>query len=221
MTDLVDGMALHMRSQSQRRRDVLAARAARRSQLQAAASEIFVLRGYHGACMEEIASRAGISKPILYQHFSGKLELYLAVLSSHADALVSEVLGALHSTSDNYQRVRAAVQAYFDFVDNETEGFRLVFESDVMSEPSVQRIVDRTNDACVDAIVEFITKAARLEPNKARALAVGLVGASQATARYWLDADRPVSKCDAVEASVALCWGGLSGLPLQTTDPSR
>ena len=81
----------------------------RRGQLLAAASEVFVDRGYHAAGMDEIADRAGVSKPVLYQHFSSKLELYLAVLQRHVDNLVSGVRQALRTTTDNRQRLRAAV----------------------------------------------------------------------------------------------------------------
>ena len=85
----------------------------RRGQLLAAASEVFVDRGYHAAGMDEIADRAGVSKPVLYQHFSSKVELYLAVLQRHVDNLVSGVRQALRTTTDNRQRVRAAVQAFY------------------------------------------------------------------------------------------------------------
>ena len=79
----------------------------RRGQLLIAASEVFVDRGYHAAGMDEIADRAGVSKPVLYQHFSSKLELYLAVLQRHVDNLVSGVRQALRTTTDNRQRLRA------------------------------------------------------------------------------------------------------------------
>jgi AcrR family transcriptional regulator len=218
MTDLVDELTIHgsAATLSPRRRAIPAARAERRRQLQAAANNVLVLRGYHAACMDEIAGLAGVSKPVVYQHFSGKLELYSAVLHMHADSLISEVLRALRSTTDNHQRVRAVVQAYFDFVDDEAEGFRLVFESDVVGEPSVKRIVDR---ACVDAISDFVARDSMLDTYRARALAIGLVGASEITARYWLECARPGPKCEAVEATVALCWGGLSSIPLYVDRP--
>ena len=60
----------------------------RRGQLLIAASEVFVDRGYHAAGMDEIADRAGVSKPVLYQHFSSKVELYLAVLQRHVENMV-------------------------------------------------------------------------------------------------------------------------------------
>ena len=63
-------------------------RSARRKQLLAAAQQVFVANGYHAAAMDDIAERAGVSKPVLYQHFPGKLELYLALLDTHCDAIV-------------------------------------------------------------------------------------------------------------------------------------
>src|SRR5689334_18508528 len=92
-------------------------RSARRKQLLAAAQQIFVAQGYHAAAMDEIAERAGVSKPVLYQHFPGKLELYLALLDTHCDAIIAKVQTAMTATTDNKERVKGAVEAYFDFVD--------------------------------------------------------------------------------------------------------
>ena len=66
-------------------------RSARRAQLLDAALEVFVARGYHAAAMDEIADRAGVSKPVLYQHFPGKLELYLALLDQSCDTVMAAV----------------------------------------------------------------------------------------------------------------------------------
>src|SRR5487761_907915 len=82
-------------------------RLARRRQLLDAAMEVFVARGYHAAAMDEIAERAGVSKPVLYQHFPGKLELCLALLDESVDTLIETCRGALRSTNDNWQRVNA------------------------------------------------------------------------------------------------------------------
>ncbi len=190
----------------------------RRIQLLAAASEVFVSRGYHAAGMDEISECAGVSKPVLYQHFPSKLDLYLAVLQGYVDTLISSVRQALRSTTDNRQRVRAAVQAYFDFIDHDAQGFRLVFESDLMGEPQVQQRVEQATEACVDAVFDLVSQDSGLDPYRARILAVGLVGASQVTARYWLEADRPIPKEEAVDTTVALAWGGLSHVPLQHVD---
>src|SRR5260221_14478224 len=82
-------------------------RRARRRQLLEAGLEVFVARGYHAAAMDEIAERAGGSKPVLYQHFPGKQELYLALLDESVEARIATVRAALRSTTDNRQRVTA------------------------------------------------------------------------------------------------------------------
>ena len=88
----------------------------RRALLLAAALEVFTAAGYHSAAMDEIADRAGVSKPVLYQHFPSKLELYLAVLDLHIDSLVFQIQRAIASNTENAGRVRATVDAYFDFI---------------------------------------------------------------------------------------------------------
>ena len=91
-------------------------RPARRRQLLAAAQEIFVAQGYHAAAMDDIAERAGVSKPVLYQHFPGKLDLYLALLDQSCDTIVSAAAEALESTEDNKQRVAATMHAFYEYV---------------------------------------------------------------------------------------------------------
>ena len=189
-------------------------RGERREQLLEAASEVFVDRGFHAAGMDEIADRAGVSKPVLYQHFSSKQDLFLAVLAQHVDVLVSGVRQALRTTTDNRQRLRAAVQAFFDFIEHDSQGYRLIFQNDNVTDPQVAAQVKVATEACTDAVFDLISRDSGLEAHRARMIAVGLVGISVDCARYWLDSDRPVSKEDAVEGTVAFAWGGLSHVPL-------
>jgi AcrR family transcriptional regulator len=189
-------------------------RGERRDQLLATASEVFVDRGYHSAGMDEIADRAGVSKPVLYQHFSSKLDLYLAVLQLHGDILVSGVRQALRTTTDNRQRLRSAVGAFFDFIEHDSQGYRLIFENDNVTEPQVAAQVKVAIEACTDAVFDLISQDSGLDPHRARMIAVGLVGISVDCARYWLDAERPITKEDAVEGTVQFAWGGLSHVPL-------
>lgn len=186
----------------------------RRDQLLSIASETFVDRGYHAAGMDEIADRAGVSKPVLYQHFSSKLDLYLAVLQQHGDILVSGVRQALRTTTDNRRRLRSAVQAFFDFIEDDSQGYRLIFENDNATEPQVSAQVKVAIEACTDAVFDLISQDSGLDPHRARMIAVGLVGISVDCARYWLGAERPISKEDAVEGTVQFAWGGLSHVPL-------
>ena len=188
-------------------------RPARRAQLLEAAQEIFVTQGFHAALMDDIAERAGVSKPVLYQHFPSKLELYLALLDRSAGELVRRVRAALDSTTDNKRRVRASISAYFDFVDHEGEAYRLVFESDLRSESAVRERVDRALEECVDAISATIAADTGVRPEEARLLSVGLAGLAEVTARWWLGSAGAVPKERAVDLLVGLAWKGLSGSP--------
>jgi AcrR family transcriptional regulator len=187
----------------------------RRAQLLAAATDVFVNNGYHATVMDDIAERAGVSKPVLYQHFPGKLELYLALLERHTDELVRRVLAAIEETHDNWQRVRNAVGAYFDFVDGDGEAFRLVFESDLRNQPAVQSLVEQANTVCVEAIAQAVVADAGLDTDRAWLVAVGVVGISEHSARYWLTRRHEVPKEEAVALTAALAWKGLAGFPLQ------
>ncbi len=190
-------------------------RPARRRQLLAAAQEVFVAQGYHAAAMDDIADRAGVSKPVLYQHFPGKLELYLALLDEHEAGLVARLREALANTTDNKVRVWAATRAYFDFVDSEGEAFRLVFESDLRNEPAVRQRVERTARACREAIADTIMSDTGVSRDRAELLAVGLIGAAEVSARFWLQASRSVPKEEAIALLATLTWRGISNFPLQ------
>src|SRR5436305_11903184 len=116
----------------------------RRRQLLDAALEVFVSQGYHAAAMDEIAERAGVSKPVLYQHFPGKLELYLALLDESVGTLLDTVRDALGSNlEDPKQRVAATFGAYFEYVGGNGQAYRLVFESDLSNEPAVRDRLER------------------------------------------------------------------------------
>ena len=190
-------------------------RSARRQQLLAAAQVEFVAQGYHAAAMDDIAVRAGVSKPVLYQHFPSKLELYLALLDSTAEQLVDRVRDALAATTDNRLRVEHAINAYFEFVEGEGEAFRLVFESDLRNEPAVRDRVEAASRACMRAVADTIASDTGVSREQAELLSVGLIGISELSARYWLDTARAVPKDEAVRLLSHLAWRGISGFPRQ------
>ena len=193
-------------------------RSARRKQLLEAAQEVFVAQGYHAAAMDDIAERAGVSKPVLYQHFPGKLELYLALLDTHCDTLVHNVREAMAATPDNKQRVAGAMHAYFEFVDHESEAFRLVFESDLRNEPAVRERVERMERSCVEAVTETIMSDTGVNRSLAELLASGLCGISETSARFWLASGRQLPREDAEHLLTALAWRGIASFPLQGGD---
>ena len=170
--------------------------------------------------MDDIAERAGVSKPVLYQHFPGKLELYLALLDTHCEALVGHVRNAMAATSDNKERVSGAMRAYFEFVDHESEAFRLVFESDLRNEPAVRERVDRVERSCIDSITETIMGDTGVQRPFAELLAAGLVGAAVTSAQFWLASGRMVPKDAAEQLMAALAWRGIASFPMQGEQPT-
>ncbi|MEO8330553.1 MAG: TetR/AcrR family transcriptional regulator, partial [Candidatus Nanopelagicales bacterium] len=190
-------------------RGVRLPRLERRQQLLDAAQTVFVTSGYHAAAMDEIALRAGVSKPVLYQHFPGKLELYLALLDASADALIDAIKSALAATQDNRLRVEGTVRAYFDYVSDDAGAFRLVFESDLIAEPAVRERVDRVNHACATAVSEVIAEDTGCEREAAMLLAAGLSGAAQVAARWWLTHDGELPQRVAEDLVSALSWRGI------------
>lgn len=188
-------------------------RTARRAQLLVSALEIFVAQGYHAAAMDDIADRAGVSKPVLYQHFPGKLELYLALLDKSCDTIIDATRGALRSTGDNKQRVAATMQVFYDYVSSAQGAFRLVFESDLTNEPAVRERVDRVTTECAAEIATVIREDTGLADEQSRLLAISLVGMAQVSARFWLDDRRGIGQQDAAFLVSSLAWRGIRGFP--------
>ncbi|MBD8870240.1 TetR/AcrR family transcriptional regulator [Nocardioides donggukensis] len=188
-------------------------RKARRAQLLESALEVFVAQGYHAAAMDDIAERAGVSKPVLYQHFPGKLDLYLALLDSSCDQIIENCRRALDSTDDNKLRVAASITAFYDYVAAESGAFRLVFESDLTSDPTVRDNLERVTTGCAKMIAEVIHEDTDLPGDAAHLLAVSLVGMAQVSARYWMADSSTLSRDQAVELIAGLAWRGIRGYP--------
>ncbi len=189
----------------------------RRALLISAAREVFVAYGYHAASMDEIAERAGVSKPVLYQHFEdGKLSLYTALVDMTGKALLGRLQDALASTADNRHRVSATIQAYFDFIEDPDGAYRLVFESDLSNEPVVRDKIEFYEDECAVLVSQVIAEDTGLSAEEAMILAVGLTGLAETAARRWLREGQRVPKRTAINLVSRLAWRGISGVPRLT-----
>src|SRR5919202_604380 len=120
---------------------------------------------------------------------------------------------ALASTPDNKQRVAATIDAFFAFIDSESESFRLVFESDFTNDAEVRELLDRMQRGCAEAIAEVIEEDTALPAAEAELLAIGLTGISHVTARYWIQAGRPIARGAAATLVSHLSWRGIGGFP--------
>jgi AcrR family transcriptional regulator len=191
----------------------------------AAAQEVFVAHGYHAAAMDDIADRAGVSKPVLYQHFPGKLELYLALLDKHTTDLVDGLRAAMALTTDNRERVHNAVVAYFDFVDGTNSdvpgAFRLVFETDLRNDPQVRERLAAVSRLCMQAVADTIAADTGLPRDQVEILSVAVTGTSEVAARWWLENKAVLDKADAIRLIEGLVWRGISNFPLVGGDDGR
>ena len=178
----------------------------RRSQLLAVAGRMFAEQGFHGLSMEQLADAAGVSKPVLYQHFPSKRELYLALVNDAAEELQAQVRKALEGTTDNEARVEASIAAYFDFV--EDQRFQLLFGTAEMNDDSVREAVDGALARIANVIGRLIADDAGLSPESANFLASGVRGLASEGARWWIE-HREVDKADAVRLLSRLVWRGL------------
>jgi AcrR family transcriptional regulator len=191
-------------------------RGERRAQLLAAAQEVFVAKGYHGAGMDEIARVARVSKPVLYQHFPSKRDLYIELLDLNLSTLTDLLLGALSSTKDNKERVQAAMRAFFRFIDSDDRAHRLVFESGLINDPGVSSRLEAFNKAFAGALARTIRDDTRLPLVEAELLARGLAGLAQVSARYWLESKETLDLNTASDLIYRLARSGISRFPKKT-----
>lgn len=193
-------------------------RSARRAQLLQVALQVFAEQGYHAASMDEIAEQAGVSKPVVYQHFPGKLDLYLALLETSRDTVIEGVRQALDSTTNNRERVQATMDLWFTYVADEGEAFRLIFESDLTNDSAVRAVVDRVFLETAREIAAVIAEDTSLSPDAAQLLALSLVGMGHVAARNWLSSRSTLDKAAAVELVSNLAWRGIGGFPQERSD---
>jgi AcrR family transcriptional regulator len=195
--------------------------AQRREQLIAIGRQLFSERGFDATSIEEVASRAKVSKPIVYEHFGGKEGLYAVVVDREVRALLARITTAL-TAGHPRELLEQAALALLDYIEEETNGFRvLVRESPVMS--ATGNFVSVLNDVAHQAEhilgAEFKTRG--YDPKLAELYAQALVGMVALVGRWWLEVRKP--RKDVVAAHlVNLAWNGLSHLeakPVLTTRP--
>jgi AcrR family transcriptional regulator len=183
----------------------------RRQQLLDVGRTLFAERGFEATSTEEIAARAGVSKPIVYEHFGGKEGLYAVVVDREVQSLLDRVTGVLTAGHPRTLLEQAAL-ALLTYIEDETDGFRiLVRDSPVVS--STGTFSSLLND--IASQVEYILarefKARGFEPKLAGLYSQALVGMVALTGQWWLEVRRP-KRTEVAAHLVNLAWNGLSGL---------
>jgi AcrR family transcriptional regulator len=194
--------------------------AERREQLIAISRGLFAEKGYEATSVEEIASRAEVSKPVVYEHFGGKEGLYAVVVDREVRSLLDTVTAALTS-GRAHELVEQAALALLDYIESSSEGFRiLVRDSPVGS--STGSFISILSDVGtrVEHILAEEFKRRGLDPKNAPMYAQMLVGMVALTGQWWLDARKP-KKPDVAAHLVNLAWNGLSGLEAKPTLSTR
>jgi AcrR family transcriptional regulator len=177
------------------------------------ARRVFGTSGFHAVSMDDVAKEAGVTKPILYDHFPSKKELYLALLDADLAVLHENVSRALTSPIGNRERIRASFQAYFDFVEEETDGFRLLMQETVGAERDFRERVAGVRDRILAEVADLIVRESKgtLDREHAQTVALALVGMVETVAQH--DPGRPaVSRQEAVDILVRLAWRGITEL---------
>ena len=183
----------------------------RRRQLLDVALEVFADQGFHSASMDDVATAAGVTKPVLYQHFGSKRDLYLQLLDDVGQRLLEVVQKATAAAGGPRQQVAAGFEAYFRFVAEHESAFRLLFGGDGReADREFADAVRRVEDAMADAVAALIE--ADIDDEHRRLLAYGIVGLAEATSRQWVLTGRR-EEVDTLSRRVAdLTWAGLRGI---------
>jgi AcrR family transcriptional regulator len=188
----------------------------RRRQLLDVAVVVFADRGFHGTSMEDVADAAGVTKPVLYQHFSSKRELYIELLDDVGSRLVDEVTRAVSEANGPRQQVEAGFEAYFQFVAGQHHAFRLLFGSGARGDDDFADAVRRVEDRMADAIAALIET--DIDPDHRQILGYGIVGLAEVTSRHWManrEDDIELTEGEAAHQAgriADLAWAGLRGV---------
>ncbi len=189
----------------------------RREQLLEIGRRLFAEKGFEGTSVEEIASTAGVSKPVVYEHFGGKEGLYAVVVDREIQHLLEVMTKAVTTRAHPRQILEVAALALLDYIESETDGFRILVRDSPVTQSTggfASLISDVTSHVTHILGAQFTERGfdARVAPLYAQAL-VGMVAL---TGQYWLD-HRSIAKTEVAAHIINLCWNGLTGLETKPT----
>jgi AcrR family transcriptional regulator len=187
----------------------------RRRQLLDVAIDVFAAHGFHLTSMDDVADAAGVTKPVLYQHFSSKHQLYLELLDDVGNRLAGAVTGAVAAAVGPREQVEAGFGAYFRFVALTTNGYRLLFGEGVRRDEEFADAVRKFEDHMAESVASLIE--ADVDVDHRQLLGYGIVGLAETTARHWVATSNTggnpgltAKEADHMARRVAdLAWAGL------------
>lgn len=184
----------------------------RRQQLVASAARVFASQGYHASTMDQVAAVAQVTKPVLYQHFTGKRDLYLQVLDAELELLVEQLVAPLYEARTNKERVRGVISAFFTFARTNVAGYRLIFESDIRHDYAVQERVEQVHAQVAQQIAQILAPNAGMPYQQALMTARMLSGMVLSATSSLLATSEPTAQQveQAERLAFRLAWGGIS-----------
>lgn len=184
----------------------------RREQLIDVGRRLFAEKGFEGTSVEEIASSASVSKPVVYEHFGGKEGLYAVVVDREIAALLGGITGALTSEGGSRLLLERAALALLDYIESSADGFRILSRDSLPGQPTGSFATLMSDVASqVEYILVDAFKRNGLEHKAAPLYAQMLVGMVAFTGQFWLD-NRKIKKPDVAAHLVNLAWNGLTNL---------
>jgi AcrR family transcriptional regulator len=185
------------------------AREERKQQMLTEAHALFAARGYATVTMDEVAAAVGVTKPLLYNYFGNKERLYLACMEPAGDALLNAVMVPVAAAGNPQEALRSGMRAFFDFVDQDRNAWRVLFDETLPVESGIARRVGayrtRLAELVTGSLVTGMPPASRVE---VEALSVALLAAAEALARWWLRTEA-LSAADAAELLIETIEPGL------------
>jgi AcrR family transcriptional regulator len=187
--------------------------ARRRKQLLDVALEVFAERGFHPTSMNDLAEAAGVTKPVLYQHFGSKRELYLELLDDVGARLREAIDKATSEAASPREQVERGVAAYFRFVDDHEAAFQVLFGGGNRRDEEFAAYARRVEDTIADTVAALIDVPG-LDDDTRRLLAHGIVGLAEGASRHWLRGGTKGDADDLAHRVAELAWAGLRGITL-------
>ena len=179
----------------------------RREQLLEVALRTFACAGYHETSMNDVADAAGVTKPVLYQHFESKRDLYQALLDDVGHRLVTAVTTATSDAQNGRERTERGFRAYFRWVADNREAFVLLFGGGSRVDPEFAEAVRRVTAEAADAIAPLIDVG--LDPDHQLTLAHAIVGMSEAASRRLVERGEAFDPDVVADQLGTLAWAGL------------
>jgi AcrR family transcriptional regulator len=189
----------------------------RREQLIVVGRKVFAEKGFEGTTVEELAAKAGVSKPVVYEHFGGKEGLYAVVVDREIAALLGGITDALSAGGGSRALLESAAMALLDYIEGSADGFRILVR-DSPTGQSTGSFASLISDVAtqVEHILAHEFKVRKLNPKTASIYAQMLVGMVALTGQWWLDTRKP-KKTEVAAHLVNLAWNGLSQLDAKPT----